>query len=137
LGQIGISSLQIRPLKNYKKAFVIIIALLVAAIHFIIGPNYRGPFKGFLSGYLIDILLPFALYFLFTLNLNQIKQKILICAGILTLAAVIEYLQYRGIGIFGSVFDAYDFLAYLTGVISAIVFDLKVLDKIVRKKQLA
>jgi len=124
-----------KPLKNHKKAFVIILALSVAALHFIIGPNYRGPFKSFLSGYLIDILLPFALYFLFTLNLNQMKQKILVCAGIFAFATANEYLQYRGIGIFGSVFDPYDFLAYLTGVISAIVFDLKVLDKIMRKKQ--
>ena len=59
----------------------------------------------------------------------------LVCSGIFAFATVIEYLQYRGIGIFGSVFDPYDFLAYLTGVISAVVFDIKVLDKIVRKKQ--
>jgi len=137
LGQVRIGGLQIRPLKNHKKAFVIILALSVAALHFIIGPNYRGPFKSFLLGYLIDILLPFALYFLLTLNLNQIKQKILVCAGILALATVIEYLQYIGIGIFGSVFDPYDFLAYFTGAISAMVFDFVVLDKIVRKKQSA
>lgn len=124
-------------MKNHKKAFVIILALSVAALHFIIGPNYRGPFKSFLLGYLIDILLPFALYFLLTLNLNQIKQKILVCAGILALATVIEYLQYIGIGIFGSVYDPYDFLAYFTGAISAMVFDFVVLDKIVRKKQSA
>lgn len=122
-------------MKNNKKAFVVILAIFVAILHFIIGPNYRGPFKSFLSGYLIDILLPFFLYFLFTLNLNRIKQKILVCASIFTFATVIEYLQYRGTGIFGSTFDPYDFFAYLTGVISAILFDLTVLDKIIRKKQ--
>jgi hypothetical protein len=121
-------------LKSRKKAFVIIVALLVAALHFVIGPNYRGPFKGFLSSYIIDILLPFTLYFLFTLNLNQIKQKILVCLAIFGFATGIEYLQYQGIGIFGSVFDPYDFLAYLAGVISAIVFDFAVLDKMLRKK---
>ncbi len=109
---------------------------MVAALHFIIGPNYTGPFKSFLSAYLIDILLPFALYFLFTLNLNQMKQKIFVCLGIFAFAAFIEYSQYLGIGIFGSVFDPFDFLGYLAGVISATVFDLKVLDKIGRKKQL-
>jgi asparagine N-glycosylation enzyme membrane subunit Stt3 len=122
-------------LKNRKKAFVIILSLSVAALHFIIGPNYRGPFKDFLSGYLINILLPFALYFLFTLNLNQRRHKILVCIGIFVFATAIEYLQYRGLGIFGSVFDPYDFLAYLAGVISAIVLDFAVLDKILRKKQ--
>lgn len=122
-------------MKNRKKAFVIILSLSVAALHFIIGPNYRGPFKDFLSGYLINILLPFALYFLFTLNLNQRRHKILVCIGIFVFATAIEYLQYRGLGIFGSVFDPYDFLAYLAGVISAIVLDFAVLDKILRKKQ--
>ncbi len=125
------------PIKNPKKAFVISVALLVAALHFIIGPNYKGPLKGFLSGYLIDILLPFFLYFLFTLNFNQTKQKILICVGIIALATVIECLQYIEIGIFGSVFDPYDFLAYLTGVIAAVVLDLLVLDKILREKRSA
>lgn len=124
-------------MKNYKKAFVVIIAILVAILHFVIGPNYRGPFKSFLSGYLIDILLPFALYFLFTLNLNQKRQKILVCVGIFAFAAVIEYLQYRGTAVFGSTFDPYDFLAYFAGVTSAILFDLTILDKITRKKQSA
>lgn len=123
-------------MKNYKKAFVIIVALIVGALHFIIGPNYRGPYKSFLSGYLIDILLPFTLYFLFTLNLDQRNQKLLVGAGIFVFAAVIEYLQYLGAGIFGSVFDPYDYLAYFAGVISAVVFDLTVMDKILRKKQL-
>lgn len=133
--KVRIGGLQRKLLKNRKKAFVIILSLLVAVLHFIIGPNYRGPFKSFLSGYLIDILLPFALYFLFTLNLNQIKHKILVCIAIFVFATAIEYLQYREIGIFGSVFDPYDFLAYLAGIISALVVDLAVLDKILRKKQ--
>lgn len=122
-------------MKNYKRAFVVILGISVAILHFIIGPHYSGPFKSFLSGYLIDIFLPFCLYFLFAINLNYINQKILVCVGIFAFATVIEYLQYRGIGIFGSTFDPYDFLAYLTGVISAILFDLTVLDKIIRKKQ--
>ena len=121
-------------MKIQKKAFVIILMLSVAALHFIIGPNYRVPFKSFFSGYLIDILLPFALYFLFTLNLNQTKHKILVCIGIIVFATVIEYLQYLGIGIFGSVFDPYDFVAYFVGIGSAIVFDLIIWDKIICKK---
>lgn len=122
-------------MKNRKKAFVIILMLSVAALHFIIGPNYRGPFKDFLKGYLINILLPFGLYFLFTLNLSQRRHKILVCIGIFVFAAAVEYLQYRGIAIFGSVFDPYDFLAYFAGTISSIVFDFAVLDKILRKKR--
>lgn len=122
-------------MKNYKRAFVLILAVLVAILHFIIGPNYRGPFKDFLSDYLIDIILPFFLYFLFTIHLNQIKQKILVCICILVFATVIEYLQYRGTAIFGSVYDPYDLLAYFAGVSLAIIFDLTVLNKIIIKKQ--
>ena len=124
-------------LRNYKKAFVIILAILVSILHFVIGPNYRGPFKGFLTGYLLNILIPFWLYFLLTLNLHQMKQKILVCAGIFALAAVIEYSQYRGTALLGTTYDPYDFLAYFSGVISAVLLDLTVLDKIVRTKQSA
>jgi len=122
-------------LKNYKRAFVLILAVLVAILHFIIGPNYRGPFKDFLSDYLIDFILPFFLYFLFTIHLNQLKQKILVFICILIFATVIEYLQYRGTAIFGSIYDPYDLLAYFAGVSSAIIFDVTVLNKIIIKKQ--
>jgi hypothetical protein len=73
--------------KNYKKAFVITLAVFVALLHIVIGPNYGDPFKGFLKGYLLDILIPFAFYFLFTLKATQTKQKIAVGAGIVALAA--------------------------------------------------
>ena len=47
-----------------KIVLVVSINLLVAALHFLTGPGYTGPFPVFVNGYLIDILLPFALYFL-------------------------------------------------------------------------
>ena len=124
-------------MKNYKKAFVIILAILVALLHFVIGPNYSGPFNGFLTGYLLNILIPFWLYFLLTLNLHQMKQKILVCAGVFALAAVIEYSQYRGTALLGTTYDPYDFLAYFSGVISAVLLDLTVLDKILGRRQSA
>jgi hypothetical protein len=114
--------------------FVVVLAIAVAILHFVIGPEYGGPFKIFLTGYLIDILLPFFLYFLFTLNINQTKQKIAVGASIFVFGTVIEYLQYRRMGIFGSTFDPYDFVAYFVGVGSAILFDLIVWDKIICKK---
>lgn len=121
-------------IKNYRRAFVIILAAIVAILHFVIGPEYKGPFKSFLRGYLIDILLPFFLYFLFTLNINQTTQKIAVGAGIFVFGSVIEYLQYRGAGVFGSTFDPYDFIAYFVGVGSAIVFDFILWNKIIYKK---
>jgi hypothetical protein len=123
-----------KRIKNYKRSFIIILAIIVAILHFVIGPDYEGPFQNFLTGYLIDILLPFFLYFLLTLNINQKKLKIAVVAVIFAFGTVIEYLQYRGVGVFGSTFDPYDFVAYFIGVGSAIVFDFFVWDKIISKK---
>jgi len=120
--------------KNYKRAFVITLAIIVALLHFVIGPEYKGPFKDFLTGYLIDIILPFFLYFLFTLNIDQTWQKIAVGAGIFIFGSVIEYLQYRGAGIFGSTFDPYDFVAYFVGIGAAVVFDFIVWNRIICKK---
>ncbi len=120
--------------KNCKRAFVITLAIIIAILHFVIGPNYEGPFKSFLRGYLIDIILPFFLYFLFTLNINQTWQKIAVGAGVFVFGTIIEYLQYRGVGVFGSTFDPYDFAAYFVGIGSAILFDIFVWDKIICKK---
>ena len=50
--------------RSYKTFVVICIAVPVALLHFLTGPSYHGPFPEFVNGYLIDILLPFAFYFL-------------------------------------------------------------------------
>ena len=49
---------------NPRKTIIVSIALFVGAMHFIIGPDYRGPFYVFIHSYLIDILLPFSMYLL-------------------------------------------------------------------------
>ena len=115
---------------KYKKVFVVVLAVIVALLHFVIGPNYRGPFRDFVAGYLIDILLPFLLYFLITLNFNRRNRKLLAATGIVILACVVEYLQYRGVEVLGSVYDPFDLLAYAAGVISALVIDLVILERI-------
>lgn len=128
------NTMNTKRIKNNKRAFVIALAIIVAILHFVIGPEYKGPFKNFLTGYLIDILLPFFLYFLFILHIIPTWQKIAVGAGIFIFGSVIEYLQYRGAGVFGSTFDPYDFAAYFVGIGSAIFFDLIVWDKIICKK---
>jgi hypothetical protein len=128
------NTMNTKRIKNYKRAFVITLAIIVALLHFVIGPNYEGPFKSFLRGYLIDIILPFFLYFLFSLNANQTWQKIAVGAGIFVFGGIVEFLQYRGLGVFGSTFDPYDFVAYFVGIGSAVLFEIFVLDKIISKK---
>lgn len=46
------------------KHVVVGICLVVGLLHFVAGPRYGGPWPGFVRGYLIDILLPLALYLL-------------------------------------------------------------------------
>jgi len=45
-----------------RKLLVTLIALIVGALHFVTGEQYQGPFPVFVNGYLIDILLPMALF---------------------------------------------------------------------------
>ena len=46
----------------YRKVIVVCIAVLVGLLHFLTGPGYHGLFPTFVNGYMIDILLPFAMY---------------------------------------------------------------------------
>ena len=57
-----------------RKKYTVIIALFVAALHFVTGMHDQGPFWHFINGYLIDILLPFSFYFLATINNKSIKR---------------------------------------------------------------
>ena len=40
---------------------VAVIAIGLGLLHFLTGSDYRGPFPLFVNGYMIDILLPFAM----------------------------------------------------------------------------
>jgi len=45
-----------------RKSIVVFIAVVVGLLHFLTGPRYRGPCPIFVNGYMIEILLPFAMY---------------------------------------------------------------------------
>ena len=107
-------------------------AVFVALFHFVIGPDYEDLFREFIDDSFIDILLPFLLYFLITLNVEEKKWKIFIAACILLFAFAVEYLQHRGIGMFGSVFDPYDLAAYSTGVLLAVLLDFIVFEGVTK-----
>jgi hypothetical protein len=119
-----------RSLTN-RKVIVVFIAVAVGLLHFLTGPRYRGPFPAFVNGYLIDILLPFAMY----LVLGVAKQTILrsgIARGVFVFAigAVAETLQYFGVPIFGQTFDLLDYLMFGVGIGLAAVFERIVLSRI-------
>ena len=113
-----------------RKLLVVGIALGVGALHFLTGPGYRGPLPVFVNGYMIDILLPFAMY----LVLGVADQALLrsdIARGILVFGtgAVTETLQYFGVPIFGQTFDLLDYPMFAIGIGLAVVFERVVLSR--------
>lgn len=114
-----------------RKLVVVSIALGVGALHFLTGPGYRGPLPVFVNGYMIDVLLPFAMY----LVLGVAEQSLLrsnIARGVLVFGtgAVTETLQYFGIPIFGQTFDLLDYVMFAIGIGLAVVFEKAVLSRV-------
>ena len=113
-----------------RKLLVVGIALGVGALHFLTGPAYRGPLPVLVNGYMIDILLPFAMY----LVLGVADQALLrsdVARGVLVfgIGAVTETLQYFGVPIFGQTFDLWDYSMFAIGIGLAAVFERVVLSR--------
>jgi hypothetical protein len=107
-----------------RKAVVICMMVIIAGMHFVTGPQYRGPFPGFVNGYLMDILVPLGFYFLLTLvDLPLIRLWIFRAVMVLVAASCVEIAQSLGIEIFGSYYDPLDFVMYAIGVVVAAVLD--------------
>ena len=116
-----------------KRAVVVGVAVVVALAHFVTGSAYRGPWPELVNGYLMDILVPFAFYFLLTLPespwLKPWPVKGLLVFGA---ASCVEIAQYAGVPIFGQTFDPLDFVTYGLGVGLAVVMDTVVLPRLFR-----
>ena len=119
--------------RGRNKRIVVAICVVVGALHFVTGPGYAGPFKLFVNGYMIDILLPFAMFLL--LGIADIeflrgtlpRSMTVFCAG-----AVAETLQYFGVGLFGQTFDPLDYLMFVVGIVCGVVFETRVLSRLGR-----
>ena len=114
-----------------RKIIVVFIAVVVGLLHFLTGPRYRGPFPSFINGYMIDILLPFAMY----LVLGVANQSIIhsgFARGVFVFAigAITETMQYFGVPIFGRTFDLLDYLMFGIGIGLAAIFEWIVLSGI-------
>jgi hypothetical protein len=109
------------------KAIVVIFAILVGLVHFIIGPNYQGPLKKFMSGYLIDIILPASLFLLVHLVLQKhLARKVSRFASViivLSIGSLVEISQFFDLHLFGNTYDPLDFLMYILGVIMGFLLD--------------
>jgi len=115
-----------------KRLAITLIALIVGALHFIKGENYQGLFPIFVNGYLIDILLPMALYLLLSLFQNKIIRSPLFRACVVFgFCCVVESSQYFGHPIFGSTFDPLDIVAYAAGVLFGVLLDLVLFPRLI------
>jgi hypothetical protein len=114
------------------KIFIVVISLLVGLLHFVIGPDYQGPFPKFARGYLIDIVLPMSLVLLFQLPLRE-KFSIRFSRSIAGLAVfliglTVEILQYFDFSAFGNTFDPLDILMYAVGIAVGLLLDFTLLS---------
>lgn len=119
---------------NTKKTIIVAVALIVAALHFLITPDYRGPAQVFIHGYLIDILVPMSMYLLTGLIKQPIPgARITRAVAVFGFGFAVESMQYFGIEVFGRTFDPMDYLMYAAGVVAGILFEYALLDRIVAK----
>lgn len=114
-----------------KKRFLItVIALVVAALHFIKDRIFQGQLRVFVNGYMIDILLPMTLFLLMGLFQNKtIRSPLFRACAVFGFGCFVEATQYFGRPIFGSTFDPFDILAYAGGVLLGIFLDLVVFPR--------
>ncbi|MGD8998200.1 MAG: hypothetical protein PVH80_08825 [Anaerolineae bacterium] len=114
-----------------RKVIVVLIALAVGLLHFLTGPGYRGPLPVFVSGYLIDILLPFAMFLVLGVAEQPVVRNRLVRGGaVFAVGAVTETLQYFGVPIFGRTFDWLDYLMFGLGIGLAVLFEGLVLARL-------
>jgi len=114
-----------------KKIVITSIMILIALIHFFTGSNYKGPYPGFVNGYLLDILVPFGFYFLLCLSkFPLLKSWIVKSILVFGAASFTEIAQFFGVPIFGRTFDPVDFVMFGMGVILAVIFDIIMFPRI-------
>lgn len=114
-----------------KKAIIVGLMLVIGALHFVTGDEYRGPFPVFVNGYLIDILLPFGLVFLLSLFESKVLRHWAVRGGLVFAFGVfVEMMQLAGKPFLGSTFDPLDIVMYALGVGLALVMDQVVLPHI-------
>jgi hypothetical protein len=107
-----------------KKVVVVCLVVPIALLHFFTGSAYRGPCPEFVNGYLLDILVPFAFYFLLVLPEHPVLERWPVKAGLVFGAgASVEIAQFFGAPILGQTYDPLDFVMYALGVVSGVLLD--------------
>ena len=115
------------------KYLIVVISLAIGALHFLIDPGYNGPLKEFVTGYLIDILLPMNIYLLTQLPLRKHyaikKSRWIGMAFTFLIGCSVEILQYFGFAVFGNTFDPIDILMYALGILLGLSLDMTLIKR--------
>lgn len=109
-----------------RKPVVVAICLIAAALHLVTGPDYQGPLRRFVTGYLIDLVLPFALVLLLGVGLEEVptlRRPVVRATAVFLVGVAVELLQYLDVPVFGRTADFVDLLMYGTGAIAALGFE--------------
>ena len=128
-------------MKSKKSTILItVIALIVALMHFVIGPNYQGLCKGFLRSYLLDILLPMSTYLLFQLaarkQISVLYSRFIGALAVFILGLVVEISQYYGLDFLGSTYDSFDIICYAFGIFLGLMIDIFIISRLERTKRI-
>lgn len=119
-----------RSVSHRNKLIVIAICVVVGGLHFVTGPGYTGPLSEFVNGYMIDVLLPFAMYLLLGVqNLERFHGRLVRFVLVFGVGAAAETLQYFGLAIFGRTFDPLDYVMFVIGIVGAMLFERAVLSR--------
>ena len=107
------------------------VVIPIALLHFVTGSHYKGPYPEFVNGYLLDILVPFAFYFLLCPHeIPLLRSWIVKSILVLGAGSSVEIAQFFGAPIFGRTFDPVDFIMYGIGVLLAAILDTTVMPRI-------
>ena len=122
-------------MKNKKSINLIVgISLFVGLLQLLIGPNYQGALKSFISGYLIDILLPLNFYLLLQIAFRKIfkvnKSRVIGATFTFFFGVFVEILQFYKIEFFGKTYDPLDIVMYGFGVGLGLLLDFIIINKL-------
>lgn len=109
-----------------RRPVVVAICVAVAALHLVTGPQYNGPLRRLVTGYLIDLALPFSLVLLLGAGLARVpvlRSSISGACLVFLIGAVVEFSQYFDVPLFGRTLDPLDLLMYATGATAALGFE--------------
>jgi len=116
-----------------KTIFVVCLEIALACISiFRLGQVFNGELYNLYYGYFGDVQIPFAAYFLLSINEESLSflRSWWVKAGIVFLVMTTsEIAQFFGVELFGVTFDPYDVVAYGIGVLIAALIDVKIFSR--------